>query len=71
MTRLYETTIAELEDTRAELACIEAMTDEEACYMYNVDSKAEIIQIMNEEIEALEKEANYLAPVIYEPEFDY
>lgn len=71
MTHLYETAVIELEDAKIELVEIEAMTDEQACYIYKVDSKAEIIRIMNEEIESLEREASYLAPMIYEPEYAY
>lgn len=71
MTRLYETTVAELEDARAELAEIEAMSEAEACYIYNVDSKSEIVKILSEDIKSLEKEVEYLAHDIYEPEYDY
>ena len=43
MARNYETALAELDGLKAELAEIEAMTDEEACYKYNVDSKSDIV----------------------------
>lgn len=71
MTRLYETALADLKEAQAELADIQAMSEEEACYIYNVDSKAEIVKIVNEDIEALEREVDYLTPEVYEPEYDY
>lgn len=71
MARNYETALAELEATEVELAEIEAMTEEETCYIYNVDSKAEIVKIVNEDIESLEREVDYLTPEVYEPEYDY
>lgn len=71
MTRLYETALAELEDSKAELKEIEAMTDEQACYIYNVDDKSEIVKIISEDIESLEKEVEDLTPEIYEPEYTY
>lgn len=71
MARNYETALAELNSSKAELAEIEAMTDEKACYIYNVDSKSEIVKSISEDIEALEKEVEYLTPEIYEPEYDY
>lgn len=71
MARNYETALAELNSSNAELAEIEAMTDEKACYIYNVDSKSEIVKIISEDIEALEREVEYLTPEIYEPEYDY
>lgn len=71
MARNYETALAELNSSKAELAEIEAMTDEKACYIYNVDSKSEIVKIISEDIEALEREVEYLTPEIYEPEYDY
>ena len=49
MARNYETASIELENTRQELAAIETMTDEKACYIYNVDSKSEIVKIISEE----------------------
>ena len=39
--------------------------------IYNVDSKSEIVKIISEDIEALEREVEYLTPEIYEPEYDY
>lgn len=66
MARNYETASIELENARQELAAIETMTDEKACYIYNVDSKSEIVKILSEEIEALEREVEYLIPEIYE-----
>lgn len=71
MARNYETALAELNSSNAELVEIEAMTDEKACYIYNVDSKSEIVKIISEDIEALEREVEYLTPEIYEPEYDY
>lgn len=71
MARNYETALAELNSSNAALAEIEAMTDEKACYIYNVDSKSEIVKILSEDIEALEREVEYLTPEIYEPEYDY
>lgn len=71
MARNYETALAELNSSNAELAEIEAMTDEKACYIYNVDSKSEIVKIISEDIEALEREVEYLTPEVYEPEYDY
>lgn len=71
MAQHYETALAELENTRLELAAIEAMTEKEACYIYNVDSKAEIVKTVNEDIEALKIEVKHLTPEIYEPEYDY
>lgn len=71
MARFYETALAEYESSKIELAEIEAMTDEQACYIYNVDSKSEIVKIISEGIEALEREVEYLTPEIYEPEYDY
>lgn len=69
MARLYETALAELESSKAELEEIQAMTNEKACYIYNVDSKAEIETMLREEIEALEKEVEYLTPTVYEYEY--
>lgn len=69
MARLYETALAELESSKAELKEVQAMTNEKACYIYNVDSKAEIETILREEIEALEKEVEYLTPTVYEYEY--
>ena len=71
MARSYETALAELDNARVELEALSKISEEEACYMYNVDSKAEIVKILSEDIEALEREVEYLTPEIYEPEFDY
>lgn len=71
MTRLYETALADLENSKAELKEIEAMTDEQACYIYNVDSKSDIVKILSEDIESLEREVEDLTPKIYEPEYTY
>lgn len=71
MARNYETASIELENARQKLAAIETMTDEKACYIYNVDSKSEIVKILSEEIESLEREVEYLTPEIYEPEYNY
>ena len=71
MARIYEIALAELESSKLELKEIEAMTEGQACYMYNVDSKSEIVKMISEEIEALEIEVEYLTPEIYEPEYDY
>lgn len=70
MARLYYTALAELKEAQAELAEIEAMSDEQACYLYNVDSKAEIVKILSEEIESLQTEVDYLTPEVYEPEYN-
>lgn len=69
MVRLYETAVIELEDAKAELAEIEAMSEAEACCSYNVDSKSEIETMLREEIEALEEEVEYLTPTVYEYEY--
>lgn len=70
MARLLETASAELENARQELAEIEAMTEVEACYIYNVDFKSEIVKTISEDIEALEREVDYLTLAVYEPEYD-
>lgn len=70
MARLYETALAERNEAQAELAEIEAMSDEQACYIYNVESKAEIVKILSEEIESLQTEVDYLIPEVYEPEYN-
>lgn len=54
MEQLYESNKRELDEAREELAEIEAMTDEQACYIYNVDSKSEIIEIISQDIKSLE-----------------
>ena len=71
MARSYETALAELENARVELEALNMIVEEEACYIYNVDSKSEIVKIISEDIEALEREVEYLTPKIYEPEYDY
>lgn len=70
MTRLYETALAEFNEAQAELAEIEAMSDEQACYIYNVESKAEIEKILSEEIGSLQTEVDDLTPEVYEPEYN-
>lgn len=69
MARFYETALAELNEAQAELTNIEAMSEEKACYLYNTDSKTEIVKVLKEEIEALEKEVEDLAPEVYEYEY--
>ena len=71
MARSYETALAELENARVELKALNMIGEEEACYIYHVDSKSEIVKIISEDIEALEREVEYLTPKIYEPEYDY
>lgn len=63
MTQSYETALAELNNAKLELAAIEAMTDEQVCYIYNVDSKSDKMIEVSEEIEYLEREIEYLAPI--------
>lgn len=63
MARSYEMTLAELNNAKQELAVIEAMADEQVCYIYNVDSKADLLIEVSEDIECLEKEVEYLAPM--------
>lgn len=62
MTRIYEQALEELNDTREELEAVEAMSEAEACDLYNVDYKAEIVNALNEEIESLEREVESLTP---------
>lgn len=71
MARIYEQVLEELTEAREEFTLIEAMSEDEACYTYNTDSKAELVKVLNEEIEALEKEVEYLTPVVYESEYNY
>lgn len=71
MARIYEQVKEELTDTREELEQVLSMSETEACYRYNVNSKAEIVQMLNEEIESLEREVVDLAPEVYEPEYEY
>lgn len=69
MARTYETALAELENAKVELEALGTISEEEACYIYNVDSKSDIVKILSEDIEALEIEVEYLTPEIYE--YDY
>lgn len=62
MAYLYETALSELHEARLELLDIQAMSEEEACSIYNVDSKAEIENRLNEIIAMLETDAMNLAP---------
>lgn len=62
MAQPYEIVLADLNEARAELADIQAMTEAEACSIYNVDSKAEIENRLNEIIAILEADAKNLAP---------
>lgn len=41
----------ELEQLEQELEAVSAMSEEQACTLYNVDKKSEIITILNEEID--------------------
>ena len=59
MARSYETALAELENKKGELEALSTISEEEACYIYNVDSKSEIVKILSDEIEVLE----YLTPL--------
>lgn len=63
MTRSYEIALAELENARVELDALNTISEEEACYIYNVDSKSEIVKILFNEIEVLEREVEYLTPL--------
>lgn len=63
MARNYETALAKLNNAKQELVAIEAMTDEKACYVYKVDSKVDLLIEVSEDIEYLEKEVEYLAPM--------
>ena len=60
MARSYETALAELENKKGELEALSTISEEEACYIYNVDSKSEIVKILSDEIEVLEREVEYL-----------
>lgn len=62
MAQLYETALAELHEAQAELADIQAMSEEEACYIYNVGSKAEAESRLKEIIAMLETETKNLVP---------
>ena len=63
MARSYETAVAELENKRGELEALSTISEEEVCYVYNVDSKSEIVKILSDEIETLEREVEYLTPL--------
>lgn len=71
MARFYETAKTELDNARVELEALNTISNEEACYIYNVDSKSEIENLLKEEIESLLNEVAYSTPEIYEPEFNY
>ena len=49
MARSYETALAELENKRGELEALSTISEEEVCYVYNVDSKSEIVKILSDE----------------------
>ena len=53
MARSYETALAELENKRGELEALSTISEEEVCYVYNVDSKSVIVKILSDEIETL------------------
>jgi hypothetical protein len=53
---LFDKYQREYQDTVEELTAISTMTDSEVCMTYNVDTRAEIVQILNEEIQILEYE---------------
>lgn len=63
MARSYETALAELENKKGELEALSTIGEEEVCYIYNVDSKSEIVKILSNEIEVLEREVEYLTPL--------
>jgi len=58
MARSYETALAELENKKGELEALNTIGEEEVCYIYNVDSKSEIVKILSNEIEV-----EYLTPL--------
>lgn len=62
MARTYETALAELNNVKVELEALSTISEAEACYIYNVDSKAEIIEAMNEDIAYYEAEVERLMP---------
>lgn len=64
--RDYETVSIELEDSKKELEEVEQMSEEEACFTYNVNSKEEIIVMINEDINILVKELRDIAPVDFD-----
>ena len=49
MARSYETALAELENKKGELEALSTIGEEEVCYIYNVDSKSEIVKILSNE----------------------
>jgi hypothetical protein len=53
---LFDKYQREYQDTVEELIAISRMTDREVCMTYNVDTRAEIVQILNEDIQILESE---------------
>lgn len=63
MVRSYETALAELENKKGELEALNTIGEEEVCSIYNVDSKSEIVKILSNEIEVLEREVEYLTPL--------
>ena len=63
MARTYETALAELENAKVELEALGTISEAEACYIYNVDCKFEIVKMLSEEIESLEREVEYLTPL--------
>lgn len=71
MSRFYADALAELESLRVELSEIEAAADEDVCRLYRVDRKPEIVQLIAEEIESLEREVEYLAPATFEVACNY
>lgn len=62
MARTYETALVELNNVKVELEALSTISEAEACYIYNVDSKAEIIEAMNEDIAYYEAEVERLMP---------
>lgn len=62
MARSYEIALAELEALRAELETLNTISEEEACYIYNVDCRADKVIEVSEDIEYLEREVERLAP---------
>lgn len=52
MNSIIDTLRRELKELNAELSDIYDLSEEAACECYNVDRKAEIIEIMNDEIKA-------------------
>lgn len=63
MARSYEIALAELEALRAELETLNTISEEEACYIYNVDCRADKVIEVSEDIEYLEREVERLAPM--------